>query len=108
MSEIKNLQVTEIKGRWTASWDKDGKHFDIDTLYGCDYPRSFGRLKNILDEDHNIVLPSELAVKSNAIQKGFKNVYAVDEKLFTIRKDTDFAREHACTNVKAHLSAYDR
>ena len=87
MSDAKNLLVTEVNGRWSASWDRNGMHFDVDYLYGAGHPRSFTTLKGILEEDHGIQLPSELAVKSHAIQRGHKNVYEVREELLHYRKE---------------------
>ena len=104
MNEVKNLKVYESNGRWSASWDRDGKHFDMDELYGCSHKRTFAQLKNVLDEDHGIILPSEIAVKACAIQKGFKNVYAVDDRLITVRKDPKSIQKPVVYGCKDYYS----
>jgi hypothetical protein len=88
VDKIDNLKIFEIDGRWTASWDRNGRHFDVDYLYGCGHKRSFAQLKGILEEEHGIILPSELAVKSHAIQRGHKNIFVVDEKLLNYHKES--------------------
>lgn len=103
--KIENLRISEINKRWSASWDKNGEHFDVDQLYGYDHPRSFCQLKDILDNDHCVLLPSELAVKAYAIQKGHKNIYEVDEKLINYRIDSS---EHPKIVYPSKMAACER
>lgn len=93
MSEIKNLTVSERQGRWSATWEQEGRHFDMDMLYGYDCPRNYLKLRTLLDENHCIVLPQkEFDLKQNQVQQGFRNVYAIEE--VQTRKDMDFSRKN--------------
>lgn len=95
--EYSNLQLSEGNGHWCASWERGGRHLNTDELYGCSQKRSFAILKRILEEDHGIVIPPEIAVKSMGnVQYDFnRKIYTLDEKALNPEKGINGAHKHA-------------
>lgn len=84
--DFSNLSLTEGNGHWCASWERNGRKFNTDELYGCMHKRSFAQLKSIMENDQGIPIPAEIAVKSASkvnYELGRKT-YVIDEKLLGI------------------------
>ena len=81
--DYSNLVLSESNGHWSASWDRGGRHFNTDQLYGCSQKRSYNKLKSLLGSEQGIPLPSEIVVKTSAkVEYGLtRKVYVIDEKL---------------------------
>lgn len=84
--DYSNLTVSEANGRWSAAWDRGGRHFTTDELYGCSDKRNYVQLKILLENEQGIVLPSEIALKSSCPSTHglIKRTYEVDERFLGV------------------------
>lgn len=95
MSKVENLQITEHRGRWSATWEQGNRHFDMDMLYGYEAPRNYLQLRMLLDENHCILLPAkEFDLKQYQTYQGHRAVYSIKENEVQMRKDTDYSRDY--------------
>lgn len=95
--DYSNLSLSEGNGHWCASWERGGRHFNTDELYGCSQKRSFSQLKSIMENDQGISLPPEIAVKSTAqvqCEMGRKT-YKIDEKWMNQDNKSKFTHNHS-------------
>ena len=87
---IENLTISCSNGVYNATWERDGRQFDFGVLYGYSSNRTYAQMKAIMEEEQGVILPSEIAVKSQFENpKAYKKVCHIPDELIQQKKEAN-------------------